>query len=94
MTTTSLKLSDEIKQKVANCAHKQGLSPHAFMVQAIEQAVKATERQAKFLLDAKNAHADSLRTGQGYDAAEVHRYILARSKAATSSRPRVINWRN
>ena len=94
MATTSLKLTDEIKKKVANSAQKQGLSPHAFMVQAIEQAVAATERQGKFLLDAKNARAETLRTGQGYDATEVHDYILARSKTATDSRPRVINWRD
>ena len=94
MSTTSLKLPDETKQRVVDSAHNLGLSPHAFMVQAIEQAVTATELQSKFLADAKKSHTETLRTGQGYDAEEVHRYILKRIKDQTTSRPKVINWRS
>jgi len=38
MSTTSLKLSDELKQRAVAAAEQKGVSPHAFMVQAIEQA--------------------------------------------------------
>ncbi len=94
MATTSLKLPDEIKQRVVNSAHELGLSPHAFMIQAIEQAVTATELQAKFLADARKSHAETLGSGQGYRAEEVHRYILARITDQTTSRPKVMNWRS
>lgn len=32
MATTSLKLSDELKQQAIAAAEKKGVSPHAFMV--------------------------------------------------------------
>ena len=36
MATTSLKLPDDLKQRAAKAAHELGVSPHAFMVSAIE----------------------------------------------------------
>lgn len=33
MSTTSLKLSDDLKQRAVAAAEKIGVSPHAFMVQ-------------------------------------------------------------
>ncbi len=93
MVTTSLKLPDAIKQRVVNSARELSLSPHAFMVQAIEQAVTAAELQAAFLADAKNSHDQTLTTGRGYEAEEVHRYVLARIGDQTAARPRKTHWR-
>ena len=47
MVTTSLKLSDELKQRAIAAAEKKGVSPHAFMVQAIERAATAAESRAQ-----------------------------------------------
>ena len=43
MSTTSLKLPDEPKQRVVAAAEMKGISPHVFMVHAIEQAATAAE---------------------------------------------------
>jgi predicted transcriptional regulator len=43
MSTTSLKLPDELKQRAVSAAHLQGVSTHAFMVNAIEQAAAMAE---------------------------------------------------
>lgn len=53
MATTSLKLSDELKQRVIAAAEKKGVSPHAFMVQAIERAATAAESRASFVSEAQ-----------------------------------------
>ncbi len=94
MTTTSLKLPDDIKQRVTNSAQEQGISPHAFMLQAIEQAVSSAELQAKLFADARKSHLKTLQSGEGYDAEEVHAYIKARIRKQTADRPKIKNWRS
>ena len=42
MTTTSLKLPDELKQRAVAAAERIGVSPHAFMIHAIEQAAETS----------------------------------------------------
>ena len=41
MATTSLKLPDELKERAAKAAQELGISPHAFMVDAIRHAADA-----------------------------------------------------
>ena len=94
MSTTSLKLSDELKQRAVAAARKQGVSPHAFMVQAIEQAAEQAERRAAFMAEAQAARERMLRTGKGYDADEVHAYLKARIAGKKSARPKARSWRS
>lgn len=93
MATTSLKLTDELKQRAVSAAQKQGISPHAFMVQAIEQAALAAERRAGFVADALAAREDMLATGKGYEADEVHAYLKARVAGRKTAKPKAKTWR-
>lgn len=93
MSTTSLKLSDELKLRAVSAAHRQGVSPHAFMVNAIEQAATGAELRAKFLADAQAARKNMLDTGKGYDADEVHAFIQARLAGKKSVKPKAKSWR-
>jgi len=93
MTTTSLKLSDELKQRTIAAAQKQGVSPHAFMVLAIEQAAAAAEQRAGFVAEAQAAREHMLKTGRGYDANEVHAYLKARIAGKKSAKPKAKSWR-
>jgi len=92
MSTTSLKLSDELKQRAAAAAEKIGVSPHAFMVHAIEQAATAAERRAGFVNEAQAAREQMLSTGKGYDASEVHAYLKARISGNKSAKPKARSW--
>ena len=92
MTTTSIKLSDDIKKRVKQSSEKLGLSAHAFMVKAIEDAVVAAERKAAFVADARAARDEALRSRDGYDAAEVHAYIQTRIQQGKTKRPRAKTW--
>jgi len=94
MSTTSLKLSDELKQRTVAAAEKKGMSPHAFMVHAIEQAATAAERRASFVTEARSAREQMLRTGKGYDANEVHAYLKARIAGNKSAKPKAISWQS
>ena len=87
MSTTSLKLSEELKQRVVAIAERQDVSPHAFMINAIEQAATAAERRAAFVGEAQAAREQMLATGKGYDAKEVHAYLKARIAGAKVAKP-------
>lgn len=93
MTTTSLKLPDDLKKRAANAAHELGVSPHAFMVSAIEQAAKATEQRIRFIADAKAAKAEMIQSGKGYDVDDVHAYLKAKVTGTKTSKPKARSWR-
>ena len=93
MSTTSLKLPDDLKQRALVAAEHQGVSPHAFMVEAIRVAATAAEARAQFIADAEAARRDALKSGQGFDAADVHAYIRARAAGKLVSRPKAKSWR-
>lgn len=93
MSTTSLKLPDELKLRAVAAAQRQGLAPHAFMVAAIEQATTAAERRAGFVAEAQAAREEMQRAGTGYDADEVQAYLQARVAGQAAVRPKAKSWR-
>lgn len=93
MATTSLKLSDELKQRAIAAAEQQGISPHAFMVSAIEQAASAAELRQGFVNDALAAREAMLRSGEGYDASDVRAYFQARLAGGNPALPSAKKWR-
>lgn len=94
MSTTSLKLPDELKQRAVAAAQIQGVSPHAFMLSAIEQAATSAERRASFVAEAQAAREQMLSTGKGYDADEVHAYLKSRVAGQKSEKPKAKSWRS
>ena len=93
MSTTSLKLPEELKQRAASAAEKLGLSPHAFMVDAIASATDRAERRAEFVAEALAADEAMTRTGLGYDADEVFAYLRQRAAGKKAARPKAKSWR-
>lgn len=94
MTTTSLKIPEELKRRAVDAARQQGLSPHAFMVNAIEQTVLASEQRASFIAEALAAEQEMLESGLGYAADDVHRYIKARIAGENPELPEARSWRS
>lgn len=94
MTTTSLKISDELKSRVAEVAHAKGVSPHAFMVEAIQQVTRQEEKRERFVADALEARQEALESGEGFAADEVHAYLKSRLKKGSASAPEAKRWRD
>lgn len=93
MSTTSLKLPEDVKQLAVAVAKRQGVTPHAFMVDAIRAAVAAAEKRAAFVSGAVASRAETLKSGKGYSADEVHAYVRARARGKAASRPKAKSWR-
>ncbi len=92
MSITSLKLSDELKERIAALVEGSGQSAHAFMVEAIARETERAELRRQFLEDARKAEGDVLRAGKVYDAEEVLDYLEAKAKDGDAKRPRAKTW--
>lgn len=93
MTTTSLKLSEQLRRRIRSLAKEAGISAHAFMVQAIERQAQLTEKERVFHAQALEADAEMIRTGEGCRLDDVEGWFVARLKGRTVTRPRTISWR-
>lgn len=93
MSTTSLKIPNEVKQLAITAAQHQGVTTHAFMVDAIRVMATAAEKRAQFVADAVASREETLKSGRGYVAAEVNAYLLERAHGKSSARPRARSWR-
>jgi predicted transcriptional regulator len=93
MTTTSLKLPDDLKRRAGHAAQTLGISPHAFMVAAIEQAATAAEQRAALIASARDARDDMLATGKGFDTDAVHAYLKAKVSGRKAAKPKARAWR-
>jgi hypothetical protein len=94
MSTTSLKLPEDLKQLAVAAAKHQGVTPHAFMVDAIRVAAVAAEKRAVFVSDAVASRTEIRKSGKGYSAAEVHAYVQARARGSAVPKPKAKSWRS
>jgi predicted transcriptional regulator len=88
MATTTLKLTDQLKARIAALAEMEGKSPHAFMVDALEQQAERAERRRAYLAAGDEAAHEFDRTGIAYAFEDVERYIVARAAGRKVARPK------
>ena len=93
MSTTSLKIPEDVKQLAVAAAKQQGITPHAFMVDAIRVAASNAEKRSRFVADALAARANVLESGKGYAAEDVHAYLRARAQGKPAAKPKAKSWR-
>ena len=93
MPTTTLKLPEELGARVAAVVDGTGQSADAFMVAAIERQTRLAEQRRSFVADALVTREDAYRSGLGYSAGDVHRYMRARARGEKAARPRPRKWR-
>ena len=91
VSTTSLKLPDDVKLQAANAAKDLGITTHAFMVEAIKQASINAELRRSFIEDANNARNEVLEEGKVHDSDKVFKHLKARI-AGKRSTLKATNW--
>lgn len=55
--------------------------------------LKAMERYQRFLDDGMRADETMQQSGLGYDAKDVHAFMLAKARGKKARRPKAIRWR-
>ena len=84
--TTTLKLPENLKARIASAAQVAGKSPHAFMVEALETQARLAEIRASFINDAIASAAEVDAGGALYAMEDVQEYILARTQGKPAKR--------
>lgn len=89
-TATTLKLPEDLKQRIAPLAEAAGKTAHAWMVEALERQADLAEAREAFLRDAEASAAEVDAGGALYAAEDVAAYLLARGAGKAATRPRRI----
>ncbi|MFL9608576.1 CopG family ribbon-helix-helix protein [Methylobacillus sp. Pita2] len=90
MTTTSLKLPDNLKTRIKQLADATGKTAHAFMLDALtEQTLREEKRQA-LIARALEAKAEHEQSGTAYAAEDVHAYLRNKIQGQHTTRPKPI----
>ena len=90
---TSLKMTDELKERIARLAKETGETPHALMLRLLEERVTAAERHRRFIEDGKAAAAELRAAGKAYDADDVHRHLEDKVAGRRGRPPKLVKWR-
>ena len=86
--TTTLKLPEELKARIASAAEAAGKSPHAYMIEALAAHAALDERRRAFVTSAHAAEQEVAEYGLVYDADEVFSYIQAKLDGKPNKRPK------
>lgn len=87
-SATTIKLPDELKQRIAPLAEAAGKTAHAWMVEALERQAAMAEAREAFLRDAEASAAEVDAGGALYAAEDVAAYLLSRAAGKAAARPR------
>lgn len=87
MSTTSIRLPEALKARIAKAAERAGTTPHAFILDAIAEKADLEERRADFRDSADLRHATIARDGQTIAWPDMRRYLLERIDGKAAPRP-------
>lgn len=79
--TITIRLSDELKARIANAAEHAGKSTHSFIVEALGEYAELEEQRMSFEAEASARFANILASGQTIAWTEMRRYLEARMEA-------------
>lgn len=90
MSTTTLKIPDALKMRIAEAAAQTGKSAHAFMVDALEAETRRAELRSGFVNSALKAEQQVAKYGEVYSMDAVHRYFSDKLAGKAVKRPKPV----
>jgi predicted transcriptional regulator len=87
MSTTTIRIEDELKIRVAAAAERAGKTPHAFIVEAIQQTVEQVELETQFHQVADERWTRLLATGKTVAWDDAKAYLEARAQGQRPRKP-------
>ncbi len=85
--TTTLKLPEHLKARIARLARQTGRAPHAVMLEALEREIAREERMRKFVREALAADAAIEAGAEVYRAEDVHAWLERLAQGGKPRRP-------
>lgn len=93
MTTTTIRIEDDLKARVATAAERAGKTAHAFMLEAIAHTVEQAELDEAFHRIADERWAQVLATGRTVPWDDAKAWLEARSRRERPRKPTSRNSR-
>lgn len=86
MSTTTLRIDDNLRERIARLAQALGQTPHNFMVEALAQKADEAEWRMSMQLDA-HQRDQALKAGEpGVEWHEMRTYLQERLKASEAAK--------
>ena len=87
MTTTTIRLPDELKARIAAAAERAGNTPHGFMLEAIAEKTAEAESRASFDAEADERFARIIASGKTLSWEQMKPYLEQRVAGQSAKRP-------
>ena len=87
MSTTTIRIEDDLKARVAVAAKRAGKTAHAFILDAISQTVEQVELDNAFNAIADQRWADIQSTGKTVPWEDAKAYLAARARSEPARKP-------
>jgi len=87
VSTTTIRLPDDLKARLAAVAKQTGTTPHNFILQAIAEKTTAEEARGEFYKEAEARFARITATGETVPWEEMRTYLEGHLAGKTLKRP-------
>ena len=87
MSTTTIRLPDELKARVAEAAKQAGTTSHNFILEAIAEKADLAAERAAFHASADQSYAQFLESGKSIPWEEARTYLKDRLAGKAVQRP-------
>ncbi len=88
MSTTTIRLPKDLKERIARAAERAGTTPHGFILEAIAEKADLEERKTEFLDTAEQRYAGIAASGKTVPWREMRRYLERRVGGSRAARPK------
>ncbi len=88
MSTTTIRLPQNLKSRVARAAERAGTTAHSFILEAIAEKAEQEERRTEFQDTAERRYAEIVASGKAVPWKEMRRYLERRITGGRIARPK------
>jgi predicted transcriptional regulator len=88
MSTTTIRLPQDLKERVARAAKRAGTTAHGFILEAIAEKAEQEERRGEFQNTAERRYTEIVDSGKTVSWTEMRRYLERRLAGKKIARPK------
>jgi predicted transcriptional regulator len=87
MSTTTIRLTEDLRVRLKDAAQRAGTTPHNFILEAIAEKTEQAERRSNFDETADQRFAKIAATGMTVSWNEMRTYLEGRAKGGKPKKP-------
>jgi len=88
MSTTTIRLPQDLKERITRAAERAGNTAHGFILEAIAEKAEREERRGQFQDAAERRYAEIVASARTVPWNEMHRYLERRLTGRKVARPK------